>query len=258
MKPLVACIKAEMVKFRKSWPLLTAILAPVCQVGFISILFWYSEGVVARFRPGYRFWLELNFAAWNLFVLPVIAALVSDLSWAQDRDALAWRHLLAQPVTKLNQYLAKLFNHLLVFLFSLTLLFVLMLLAGTILKQNEALNMGPLDIALYFKLFLFSTIAFIPAVTFQTWFSFRFPGPGPALGVALVGVWAALKAIGVAFLAQFLPWGLSCYSAMAFERYRFSLPWNYCYGAMALAIILILIGSLDFTNHAFIKSLEKN
>ena len=255
---MIVCLSAEMVKFRKSWPLLTAILSPVCQVGFILVLFWFSDAVVARFRPGYRFWLELNFVAWNLFLLPIIAAIISELSWAQDRDAMAWRHLLHQPMSRYNQYLAKLFSHMLLVLMSLVLLFILILLGGVILKQNEALQMGPLDAALFFKFTFFSIMAFIPVLAFQTWFSFRFPGPGPALGLAVLGAWGTLKLIGVTTFVQFLPWGLSCHSARAFERISFSLPWSYCYGSMALAIVLIAIGSLDFTKNAFVKSTERN
>jgi hypothetical protein len=260
MKKLAACISAEMVKFRKSWPLLAAILAPICLAGFIAVMFWYSNAVVVRFKPGYTFWLELNFAAWNLIVLPAMAAIVSELSWAQDRDAQAWRHLLHQPMPRAGQFLAKLAVHLMLFALSLTLLFLALLLGGWILQQNEALFMDALDTRLFVNFFLFSAASLIPVVAFQTWFSFKFPGAGPALCVALAGSLGAMKLIGstFTFFLQFLPWGLSCHSVIFFESRENALPWNYCYGALALAIALVVLGAFDFYRQAYAKSLEGN
>jgi hypothetical protein len=239
--------------------MLIAVLSPICQVGFILALFWFSDAVVARNSPGYRFWLELNFAAWNLFVLPVIAAMAAELSWEQDRDAYAWRHLLHQPIPKINQYFAKLVNNLLLFIGTQLLLFVLLLLGGLILSLNKFLPMGSLGghIQLFFSYFFFSFLASIPVVVFQTWFSFRFPGPAIALGAALVGTWGGIKLTDSTFLLQFLPWGLSSQSATVFNRSNV-LPWGYCFGAMVLAALLIFVGSIDFIKHAFAKSLERN
>jgi hypothetical protein len=246
-----------MVKFRKSWPLLISILAPICQVGFIAVLFWYSDAVVVRFRPGYRFWLELNFVAWNLFVLPAVAAVLSDLSWEQDRDAFAWRHFLHQPLPGSALYSGKLVNHVMLVIGATFLLFMLQPLAGKILQLNEDLQMGAPDTGLFFRFALFSLVSLFPIVTFQTWFSFRFPGPALALGTALVGSWGTVKLIGTTALIQFLPWGLSSHSVTVFERWNL-LPWGYCFGAVLLVIVFIFVGAVDFSGHASVKSLERN
>jgi len=240
--------------------MLIAILAPICQVGFIGMLFWFSDAVVVRFQPGSRFWLELNFAAWNLFVLPAIGALVPAMSWRQDRDASAIRHLLHQPVKKIHQYLAKLSCIFFHFLGSQLLLGVLVPIVGMTFNQNEALKgwMGTFDTALYFKFCLFSLLASVPVVSFHAWFSFRFHSPAIALGAALAGTWAAVKLIGATSLVQFLPWGLSGFASTAFERMSFALPWGFCVGALAMAIVFATIGSLDFSKNAFLNSLERN
>lgn|GEM_PF-2327353 len=257
MKYLISNARAELVKLRKSWPMLISLLSPVCTAGFILVLFWFSDAVVTRFRPGYRFWLDLNFTAWNLIVLPVVAAVVTEMSWEQDRDANAWRHLLHQPVPRVSLYLAKLLNNYLLFWGSLIVLFILMPIGGVILKLNEALPMGTLDVGLLFNYFFFSLIASIPLVAFQTWFSFRFSAPAFGLGIALAGSWGAMKLIGITKSVQLLPWGLTCHFVTVFERWN-KLPWNYCYGAAAVTIGFIFIGSVDFSKHAFAKSLEKN
>jgi hypothetical protein len=237
--------------------MLISVLSPICTAGFILGLFWFSDAVVTRFRPGYRFWLDLNFSAWNLIVLPITVAVVAEMSWEQDKDANAWRHLLHQPVPKICLYFAKLANNYLLFFSSIILLFVLLPIGGAILKLNEALPMGTLEIGLLFQYFLFSLAASIPLIAFQTWFSFRFHGPAMGLGIALAGTWGAMKLIGATHLVQFLPWGLASHSVSVFERWN-KLPWNYCYGATATAIIFIFLGSMDFSKHAFAKSLERN
>ena len=247
-----------MVKLRKSWPLLVSVLSPICQVVFIFALFWFSDAVVKRFTPGHRFWLDLNFSAWNLFVLPAMAAIVSELSWAQDRDASIWRHLLHQPVSRVKQYLAKTANHFLLFFISLSLVFGLVFIGGLILQKNPEFLMMQMQTKLFFQFYAYSFLASLPVVAFTTWFSFRFPGPGMALGAALVGSWASMKLIGITSLVQMLPWGLSCHAATTFERWRFALPWDYCFGSMFLTIALVVFGAIDFSKLAYTKSLERN
>ncbi|MCL1893409.1 MAG: ABC transporter permease [Holophagaceae bacterium] len=256
MKPLIAGLRAELVKLRKSWPLLISILSPVCMVGFILVLFWFSDAVVIRFRPGYRFWLDLNFTAWNLIVLPVIAAVVTEMSWEQDKDAVAWRHILHQPIPTINFYLAKLLSNYMLFWGCILIMFLLLPLGGKILEKNEALPMGSLDVKLMFQYLIFTLSASIPIVTFHTWFSFRFSGSGPGLGFAILGTWGTMKLIGITDLIQLLPWGLSSHSSIIFERWKI-LPWNYCFGALAVTILFVYVGSIDFSKHAFEKSLER-
>ena len=55
MTSIDAFFAAERVKWRKSWLLVTAILAPLCQAGFLAIIFWFSESRVRMFKPGFGF-----------------------------------------------------------------------------------------------------------------------------------------------------------------------------------------------------------
>ena len=262
---LNACFRAEMVKLRKSWPMLAAILAPICLVGFLGVIFWYSDEVVVRFHPGSRFLLDLNVAGWNLFVLPAVAAMMAELSWAQDRDASVWRHLLCQPRPRVAQYLAKLANLWALVAFSQILLFALVPPVRLILLKDRnpwiVWMMGQTDMALFWEFACFSLVASIPVVAFHTWFSFRLPGAGPALGVALVGTWASTKLVALTYLMPLLPWGLSGHAATIFDRYKKVpweyFPWKYCYGALSLSLALAMLGALDFKKHAFTKSLER-
>ena len=239
---------AERVKWRKSWLLVVAVLAPLCQLGFLGVLFWFSESRVQPFRPAFRFWLELNFVTWNLVVMPVAAALTSELSWEQEREANAWKRLLTQPVPRHLHYLVKVVGHTTLLLVSLALFVVFSALIGWVLQTNPQLQMGPLPWTLAVRLTGYSILAILPVVAFQTWLSMRFPGLWVSLTAALAGSWIAVRLVGTGVLVQLLPWGLAAHMGIIFERWRM-LPWSRVPIGLLLAVALVVLGVLDFTRH---------
>jgi len=243
---LGAWLRAERVKWHNSWVLLPALLAPLCQTGFLVVVFWFSDHRVRLFQPGFRFWLELNFAAWNLLVMPVVAALVCDLSWEQEREARAWSHLLVQPVPRRVHYLVKLLGHMLLLALSLALLAALVICCGFLLRLNDGLLMGPLPVVILGRFLSWSFFASVAVACFQTWLSMRLSGLWVSLTVGLLGSWCAMKLAGVTAWSQSLPWGLGAQMATVFERWR-TLPWGHVAGNLALALVLAYLGTLDFT-----------
>ena len=246
MRPLLRLFRAELIKWHWSWTLVTALLAPLTQTIFLGVLFWYSEGRVQRFRPGFRFWVELNYAAWNLVVMPMAAALLIDLSWGQERDARTWRLLLTQPVPRSAHYLVKFASHL-ALLWLAQLLFALELPAvGALLCRNPLLLMGPLPWGLFLGLAAFSGLATTAVASFQTWFSLRVPSLWAALAVAAVGSWATVRLVGSSPLVPFLPWGMAAHMSLVFERLR-PLAWGSALGCLTAAGLFLGLGVLDFT-----------
>jgi hypothetical protein len=248
MSALGACFRAERVKWRKSWLLVVAVLAPLCQCGFLAILFWFSDSRVRLFRPGFRFWLELNFVAWNLVVMPVAAALLCELSWEQEREARAWNLLLLQPVPRHAHYLAKGLGHVVLVLLAQLLLALALLGLGFLLGTKAELLMGPLPLALLVRFLGYSVLAAMAPVAFHTWLSMRVPGLWIALMTALAGSWAALHLVGLSALGQALPWGLASHMAIVFERWRV-LPWGQVPLSLLLAALLLALGTFDFARH---------
>jgi hypothetical protein len=248
MTSLDALFAAERVKWRKSWVLVTALLAPLCQAGFLALLFWFSESRIRPFRPGFRFWLELNFVVWDLVVLPVVVALICELSWEQEREARAWNLLLLQPVPRRAQYLVKALGHFCLTLASQCLLVLALLLLGFLLRSKPELLMGPLPLALLVRFLGYSVLASVALVAFHTWLSMRIPGLWLALMTALAGSWCALRLVGVSALVQALPWGLAAHMAIVFERWRV-LPWAQVPVSLLLAGGLLILGTFDFSRH---------
>ena len=246
MTSLRAFFEAERVKWRKSWLMLTAVLAPVCLTGFLAILFWFSESRVRAFIPGFRFWLELNFAAWNLVIMPVDSDLVCELSWEQEREARAWNLLLTQPVPRNTHYLVKVLSHLSLILLSLMLLGILLLIGGFILQHQPGLLMGPLPKAVFLRFMGYSALSVAAIVAFQTWLSMRIRGFWISLASALAGTWFTLHLVGASPIIQFLPWGLAVHMSIVFDRWRV-LPWMFSLGSLLSAGVLVALGSLDFT-----------
>ncbi len=248
MSAFGACFRAERVKWRKSWLLVTAVLAPLCQSGFLAILFWFSDSRIRMFKPGFRFWLELNFVTWNLVVLPVAVALICELSWEQEREARAWNLLLLQPVPRRTHYLVKGLGHGVLILLSQFLLALALLGLGVLLRTKAELLMGPLPLALLVRFLGYSVLASLAPVAFHTWLSMRLPGLWIALATALAGSWTALHLVGGSALVQALPWGLAAHMAIVFERWRV-LPWALVPSSLMLAGVLLALGTFDFARH---------
>jgi len=245
MSAMRAALAAEQVKWHKSWVLVVAVLAPLCQLGFLAILFGLSESRIQPFRPGFRFWLELNFVTWNLVVMPLATALIAELSWEQEREARAWHRLLVQPIPRHTHYLVKVLGHGVLMLGSLGLFVLTLGLLGGLLQTRPQLLMGPLPWALLLRFTGYSALALLGVVAFQTWLSLRFPGLWLSLTAALAGSWLTARLVGLTALVYTLPWGVAAQMGIVFERWRV-LPWSRVPLGLLLAAALVALGTLDF------------
>lgn len=243
-----AFFAAERIKWRKSWLLVIALLAPLCQTGFLGVIFWFSDSRIRLFKPGFQFWLELNAVTWNLVVLPLAAALICELSWEQEREARAWHLLLLQPVPRRTHYLVKALSHLALLLLAQLLFAVLLVLGGFLLQTKAELLMGPLPLATLVRFTGYSVLASVAVAAFHTWLSMRIPGLWIGLAAALAGSWLTLRLVGTTALIQLLPWGLSASMAIVFERWRV-LPWALVPGSLLVAGAMLALGAYDFSRH---------
>lgn len=246
MTALALFFKAERVKWRKSWAMLMVLLAPLCQTGFLSTLMWFSEAQVKHFRPGFRFWFEISYLAWNLIMMPMVVALVSELSWGLEEESRTWDHLLAQPAPRQNHFVVKLLSHLSLVSASQLVLPLLLIISGVILRTNQNLYMGPLPYEILIQFAFFSLLAAIPLVAFHTWLSTRFPGLGIALATALAGTWLCVRLVGTSAWAQVIPWGMGSQMVLILDRSK-QLPWALLPGSLVFAVFIMVMGTFDFT-----------
>ncbi|WP_306591446.1 ABC transporter permease [Geothrix sp. 21YS21S-4] len=245
MSVLGILFAAERVKWRKSWLLLVTIVAPLCQVAFLGVVCWFSDARIRMFRPGFQFWVELNFIAWNLVVMPLTTALVSELSWEQEREARAWNHLWCQPFPRSAHFMVKLVGHAVLAWGSLILFALLVVAGGYVLQTNSDLLMGSLPWPLFLRFLGYSALALLAIVAFHTWLSMWSPGLWLAVATAGIGSWLAVRMVGNSVAAQFLPWGLASQAMLLFERWRV-LPWGYSPGALLLALGIAIGGIAHF------------
>jgi hypothetical protein len=248
MTSLKALFAAERVKWHKSWLLVIAVLAPLCQTSFLAVFFWFSENRIRWFKPGFQFWIELNFVAWNLVMLPIVTALICEVSWDQEREARAWNLLLIQPMPRRAHYLVKGLGHFHLVFMSQFLFALLLVGLGYLLCIKPELYMGELPLALLMRFLGYSILASTALVAFHTWLSMRIPGIWVALVVALAGSWSAYHLVGTSAWIQALPWGLAVHMSIIFERWRV-LPWRMVPVSLALGVTLFVLGTWDFSRH---------
>lgn len=203
-------LRVEGIKLRRSWPVLIAVLAPVCQFLFLFLIFRFSEDRVGLIGQGFEVWYRVHFLVWNFFFLPILAALLTALSWELEEDAGTWRHMLVQPVPRQVHFMVKIVSQIALVWLAQGLLLVLLLLGGLLLRvQAPLLEMGASRPEILLRLSLESIVAACPLVAFHTWLSMRFRGLGVSLVMAGGGSWVTAQLIGQTWVAQLLPWGLA-------------------------------------------------
>lgn len=247
MSPLGDLFRGERIKWRRSWATVAAILPPLCQVGFLLLIFWFSEIQADKLGPGFEVWYQVNHAAWNLIVMPVTVALVTLLSWDQEEAAGAWKHLLLQPLPRQHHYLVKLLSHGALLLVAQAVFTGTLLLSGLLLRRHATfLSMGPQRLDLLLRLALFSLLATLPLVALHTWLSTRLRGLGLALSTALVGsLLTALLLTAQVPLARWLPWSLAGLGVrLGTQGVRGA--GTVLAGALLLGALLAALGTLDF------------
>lgn len=248
MSTLPALFQGERIKWRRSWASVAAILPPLCQVGFLLLIFWFSEIQADILGPGFQVWYQVNHAAWNIIFMPITVALVTLLSWEQEETAGAWKHLLIQPVPRRAHYLAKLLSHSALLLISQVVFSAALVLSGILLNQHASyLSMGPQRLDLAFRLALFSFLAALPLLGLHTWMSTRLRGVGLALATTLVGSLLTTLLVARVPLARWLPWSLASQGVYLGVN-GVKGAWGLLLGALLLAALLAILGTLDFSH----------
>lgn len=246
MSTLSRLLRAETIKWRKNWILVAALLGPLVLAGNLLMILWFSERLVRRFIPGFAFWIELNYLAWNVILLPILVALICDLSWEQELEARTWNHLLAQPVPRKAHYLAKAASHLALVLLAQGVLLLLLGPGGLLLRAHLGWLMGDFPWQTFLTFSSFSMLASVPLVAFHTWLSARLPGLGVAILSGLFGSWASVKLAAFTKMVCLLPWGMTGQIVTYFDRWHRHIPWWYLLPAWATAALLFWLGCLDF------------
>lgn len=244
--PTALLFRAERIKLRRSWSLLAATLTPLSLAAILLQIFWFSEDRVRPLGAGFQAWYQVTYAAWDLFFLPILIALVGVLSWEAEAEAGSWKHLLLQPVPRWRHFVAKLMGNLSLALLAQLLFALMLLLGGGILRAEvPTLAMGAARPGLLLGLAGASTVATLPLVGLHTWLPMRFPGMGVSLSVAMLGSWLAFRFAGRFAVALLLPWGPA--SRVVDVLVKGEGPvWAPALAALACAAVLMVLGGRDF------------
>lgn len=207
MDELWRCLKAEGIKAKMDWPILVAVLAPIGQVLFLFLVFFYSEDRVLQFGTGYRGWFQVNLQSWTGFFLPMSLAILVYQVWETERQAQGWRHLFALPIPTRQVLAAKMLMLLIYLTISSLLLWGAVVGLGKALAHFSHLRMGTPDWGRLGSMILVSWVGALPLVTFHAALAQTRLGLGGTLGVALGGLILCAQAASGSWLVALLPWG---------------------------------------------------
>ncbi len=246
MRSFLVLYKAERIKLRRSWPMLAAVLIPVTLVGFMLLIFWYSEDRVEQIGAGFTAWYQVNFAVWNLFFFPAAMGLLGVLIWDVEGQAVSWKHLFLQPVPRWGHFAVKLMGLLSLAGLSLTIFVGTLLMAGCVLRLGvPTLRMGPIQPMLLARFTSASLVATVPLIAFHAWLPMRIRGLGANLIIAMLGTWLAFRVAEISPLGWFLPWGMSSQMVERIVKGHGSLLGSVA-AALLSAGLFMVIGFLDF------------
>ncbi len=247
MTTLMSLFSAERIKWRRNWATVAAILGPASLVGFLFLIFWNSEIQASKLGPGFQVWYQVVYSAWNLIFMPITVALVCLLSWGEEEEAGAWKHLLLQPVPRRFHYLAKCMSHAALLLVAQLVLALLVFLTSLLIsKYLLYLDMGPRRLWLFSGLGATSLVASLPLVALHTWLATRLRAVGSNLTVALVGSLLTVVLAGLRMPVKWSPWALA---ASGVRVVFASEPGKVGLFALAcgLVIAFVALGTFDFS-----------
>lgn len=245
MIQLLRLFEAERIKWHWNWATALAVIAPVSQVLFLFIFYWFLEEPRDPSWSGFPAWYQVNGNAWNLFFMPITVAFIASISWDLEDAAGKRRGLFLQPCSCAAHYAVKLASHLSLMLISQIFFFVFLLTAGLVLRQYvPLLKMGPIHPGMLLHLIGTSLAAVFPLVALHTWVSSNFKGLFATLVLATAGTWATAQLSGSA-LVYASPWCLATRSVALMEGTQTG-TFGITLAALLISLLLALLGILDF------------
>jgi hypothetical protein len=246
MRQFFLLYKAERIKLHWSWATALAVIAPFSQVLFLFIFYWFLEDRASPTGSGFIAWYQVNGNGWNLFFMPLTAALVAAISWDAEEMAGGRKHMFVQPCPNEFHYVAKLASHFSLMILSQLLFFTLLATGGILLRRYvPTLDMGTFEPKALFRLSGTSLLASFPLVTLHTWVSSKFKGLLTSMVFAVVGTWATSQMSSNRVFLHISPWGLATQSVAISDGGKEGVL-GLLIAAFLCALILATFGTLDF------------
>lgn len=196
------CLKAEIMKLRRSLALSLTVLAPTC-VGVLSLLFLMSGN-------GAKTWdsfLAGGLALWAFAMLPLFVIAVSVLLAQMDHGADQWPHILSLPMPRWPVFVAKAVILLMLIGLAMALLILTLLFCGWIaafLAPEHALE-GHVAWELVLVRPVYTLTAALLMCGIQLWVALAFRSFVPPLTVGIMGTFVAVAA-AASKTGLYFPW----------------------------------------------------
>lgn len=238
--------QAERIKWRRSWASALAVIAPLSQVLFMFIFYWFLEDRADPTGPGFLAWYQVNGNGWNLFFMPITVALIASISWDTEEMSGGRKHFFVQPCSTTAHYIVKLASHLALVILSQIVFFGMLVLCGIALRRYvPTLDMGTLQLKMLWHLASASLFASLPLVALHTWVSSKFKGLLTCITFAVAGSLITSQMADGTTLVYLSPWGMAA-QTVAISNGSQGGGLGLLGASMVITVSLAVLGTLDF------------
>lgn len=233
---MLALLRTEFSKVKRSLALSLCFAAPACVAGFAALAY----ATATREKAWERF-LDEGLAMWSFFMLPMTVTALTVLLAQIEHGARMWNHLLVLPVTRTRLFLAKIVVTLVLLLLLQLLVYAGMYAAGW--SVQSLLPVRPLTGDPQYREMAVGLVAMavgaLPMLILQLWAALRFRSFVPPLVIGILGTFAALV-ITASNSNVYLPWLLPVYATMWPKAAGlWGVGLGICGGVIALAALLL-------------------
>jgi hypothetical protein len=179
MRTLWLCLKAEILKGRRSFATWLSLIGTLANVLLFSLFYLYGpvQGTPIQFENPWREFILLFYNGIAFMMLPLYVIILTSLINFQEHRTDSWSNMLTLPVSRWQLYWSKQLYTLLHFACAHLLFILGMLLSGGLIgilaPEKELLTAGPpLDLIAWLG---FQTVlAILGLLAFHHWLSWRF------------------------------------------------------------------------------------
>lgn len=220
MKQLLCCIQIDILKFKRTYALALAVLAPLFISSLFTVIYFFKGIELLRGGTnGMENYMDFSMNIASGLLFPFYIILLAVLIHQIEYKASSLKDLFSYPVSYLNTYLSKWIVTILLLLLSLMLYFVFSMIGGWIvsMKYPDLYHFENTVVVGFIKQIVFISLSSFFMMAIQFILSLRWSNVIVPFGVGLVGFISAMVLLNGWKFVHLHPYALSIMSYHSLE-----------------------------------------